>query len=233
MARNNSIFTTKKILFITLFIESLVVTIAIAGAVILDRSPTTYFSEIDRQGYVTYISCLQFAIAAILAWQIFRIAKTPRKLAKSRFFWLVSSIGLLFLALDDIFEIHEHIDLWLHNLLAIEETKLTDLADDFIVGGYLVFLTIFVAFQWRNLKIFQPSFIFFKLGFVLTLAMVMLDIFSNNNLFISMMTDDPTLELSIQQWVGAIEDSIKIFAEGMFIVGIYGCWQIANSLRKQ
>ncbi|MEO1005473.1 MAG: hypothetical protein AAFW67_06395 [Cyanobacteria bacterium J06638_38] len=106
------------------------------------------------------------------------------------------------------------------------------MADDLIVGGYLVIFLIYVAFQWQIIKGFRQSFIWFKLGFILTAVMVVLDMASNNTLFVSMMTDDVDLASAIQQWLGVIEDSAKIYAEGMFIVGIYKCWQIAKISRN-
>ena len=104
------------------------------------------------------------------------------------------------------------------------------MADDLIVGGYLVVFLIYVVSQWQSIKIFHSSFNWFKLGFVLTAVMVVLDMASNNTLFVSMVTDDNALASNLQQWLGVIEDSVKIFAEGMFIVGIYKCWQIAKTV---
>lgn len=233
MNQNNSILKIKQVLFVVLFIETLIITIAFARAAFLDISPKTYFNEIDDRGYVTYISFLQLIIAAVLAKKISRIAKFSSKLRKSSSVWLICSIVLFFLALDDLVGIHEQIDLWIHDLFELEKTNLTDLIDDFIVGLYLVLVTIFLAFQWQNLKIFNPVFIFFKIGFILALAMIILDLVSNNTLFISKIIENETLQSEIQQWLGAVEDSIKIYAEGLFMVGIYGCWQIANSLRSQ
>ncbi|MEM9508606.1 MAG: hypothetical protein AAGA16_13130 [Cyanobacteria bacterium P01_E01_bin.35] len=227
-----SSFTVKQLLFVILFLESLAITIAITKAITLGISPKTFFGEVNRGGFITYISGLQLLIAAVLSKMISKIVKSAQQLSNSRWFWLIIFWGLLFLTLDDLIGIHESLDYWLHNLFQFKETKLSDLADDLIVGGYLVIFLIYVAFQWQIIKGFRQSFIWFKLGFILTAVMVVLDMASNNTLFVSMMTDDVDLASAIQQWLGVIEDSAKIYAEGMFIVGIYKCWQIAKISRN-
>jgi len=239
LCRHN--FTAKQILLFTLFGESLVITWAITGIFAFDISHKNYFGEINQGGVITYVSCLQLLITAILSGKIFKLVKIPpsvslkstQQLNKSSFFWLTICIGLVFLALDDALGIHESMDFWLHDWFNIQQTEITDLADDIIVGGYLVLFLIYVAFKWQAIKIFQQSFIFFKLGCILTAIMVILDIASNNKLFVSMITDNVALMSAIQDWLEIIEDSAKIFAEGMFFVGVYKCWQIAKKARNQ
>lgn len=225
-------YTVKKILFIVLFCESLAIVAAITGAIALDLSPKTYFGEVNRGGLITWLSFIQLLIAAVLSRNIFKIVKSvPQlKINKSSVFWLTICLGLFFLALDDLLGIHEQMDYWIHQLFQLKETEVSDLIDDVIVGGYLIFFLIYVAFKWQIIKVFRRSFIFFKLGFILSAAMVILDVATNNRLFISMIIDDGAIASSIQQWLEVIEDSAKIFAEGMFIVGIYQCWQIAKTV---
>ena len=221
--------STKQVLVTTLFLNSLSVTVAIAEATAADKSPDFHFKEGE---FITVISCLQLLIAAILSWKIYRLARHSQqvKLSKSSLFWLIVSLGMLFLSLDDALGIHEKIDFWLHDLFRIQETEITDLADDIIVGGYLLLFLIYVAFKWQIIQVFKQSFNIFQIGFILTLMMIVLDIVTNNNFFISLMVDDSSQVPILKQWLSVLEDSIKIFAEGIFIVGIYQCWQIAKSL---
>ena len=221
--------SSKQVLLITLFLNSLSVTIAFAEAVAFDRPPDFHFQEGE---FITVVSCIQLLIAARLSWKIYQQAKGPQpdKLSQSSLFWLIVSWGLFFLTLDDAIGIHEQIDFWLHDLFRIEETDITDFADDIIVGGYLLLFLIYIAIKWQIIQIYKRSFIFFQIGFILSLMMVVLDIVTNGSYFTSMMTNDDTQALMLKQWLSALEDSVKIFAEGMFIVGIYQCWQIAKSL---
>jgi len=223
---------TQQVLYKTLFLESLTVTLAIFGAVAWGHSPELHFRE---EGFITYVSCLQLLIATVISGKIFRIVSHSGniKLAKNKTFWLVVSVGLLFLAFDDAFEIHEQIDIWLHNLFNLQETVITDLADDIIVGGYLLLFLAYVFTQWQTINLFQRSFTFFKIGLALAIIMVLLDMASNNYYFTSLIIDDATQAKALKQWLGAFEDSAKIFAEGMFIVGLYQCRKIARTINSK
>lgn len=224
--------TPQQVLYIFLFLESVVIAIAITKAVVRELSPAHYFGE---NGIVTDASCVQLLIASILALATFWRVKNSinLKLKRNTWFWLLVSLGLLFLAVDDAYEIHERIDLWLHELLSIQQTNFTDLIDDLIVGGYLLLFIGYIAMKWRTLQVFRSSFVFFQLGFALTVVMVILDMAGNNDYFLSLIIDDPTRLRVIEQWLGVVEDSIKIIAEGIFIAGIYQCWQVARSPVKK
>ena len=224
------IISTKQLLYILLFIESLAVTIAISKALIADKSPYTYFNE---KKFITDLSCWQLVIAGILSLVICATVKssTNLKLNKSALLWLIIGLGLLFLALDDRLEIHEQIDFFLHDLFAMEETKITDLIDDLIIGLYLLIFFGCIFWQRKTIGLFKSSYKWFSIGFALTIIMIFLDLTSNNNLFTSRFID-PAKDVLFRDWLGVIEDSAKIFAEGMFIVGIYQCQQIVDSIRN-
>ncbi len=218
---------TQQVLYKTLFLESLTVTLALGSAIAMEESPGLHFEE---EGFITYVSCLQLLIAAILAGKIFGCERATRnsQTAKSGLFWLIISIGLFFLALDDGLEIHEKIDLWLHSFFQLQETNFTDFADDIIVGGYALLFLAYIAKKWQTIQVYKPSFRFFKIGFILTVVMIIFDLVSNNDYFTSLFIEDPAQGRVIRQILGVLEDMIKIFAEGIFIVGIYKCWQIVS-----
>lgn len=90
--------STRRLLYIMLFFESLATTLAISGAVSRGQSPFTHFAE---KGFITTISWMQLFIAAIASWKIHQIAKHSlnSRLAKSSLLWLVISLGLVFLAM--------------------------------------------------------------------------------------------------------------------------------------
>ena len=221
--------STKQVLLLILFVESLAITLAIKSAIANALPPDIYFQE---KGFITHLSFVQLLLGAILAGNIYATIKhSPNtKLARNALLWLIISLGLIFLALDDILSIHEQIDSLTHDLLRIEETNITDLADDLIIGLYLLIFLTYVFFQRRAIGLFKPSFIFFIIGFGLTIVMIIFDTMSNNTMFTSAFFNDGVREKIARQWLGVIEDSAKIFAEGMFIVGIYKCREIVNSL---
>lgn len=220
-----------QILFIVLFLQSLAISLGIWGAIAAGYSPKAYFEE---GGYLTILSCLQLLGAAILSRKIFLTIQDSTKsiLIQNGLFWQVVSWGLFYLTIDDAFQIHEYLDKLIHSLLNIlldfEETSVSDLADDIIVGGYLLLFLVYVAKEWQTVRIFKRSFVYFQIGFVLTVVMITFDAASNNYLFVSMLTDDPDRQTLMRVWFGIFEDSMKIYAEGLFLVGIYKCWRIVK-----
>lgn len=218
---------TQQVLYKTLFLDSLTVTLALGSAIAMREPLGLHFEE---EGFITYVSCLQLLIAAILAGKIFKYERATRnfKTAKSALFWLIISIGLFFLALDDALEIHEKIDLWLHSFFQLQETNFTDFADDIVVGGYVLLFLAYIARKWQTIQVYKPSFRFFKIGFILTAVMIIFDLVTNNDYFTSLFLKDPDQGKVIRQVLGVLEDILKIFAEGIFIVGIYKCWQLVS-----
>ena len=216
--------SSKQLLFILLFIETLATVVAIATAMKEGESLFHYF---DEGRFMTYFSCLQLLIVSAFAWKIFRLEKksSSADLVKNAVFWLMVCLGTFYLALDDALSIHEEIDKSMHRLFNIEETLVTDLADDIIVGIYLIIALVYIFSQWQNLQLFRSSFVYFKVGFVLGAIMVLADILSNNTLFVSMVTDDSQLANQITTSLGVFEETAKIIAEGFFLVGVYQCWQ--------
>lgn len=222
------LISPKQLLYVVVFIESLAITLAIGKALMSQKPSYTYFNE---KGFITSLSCLQLAIAGVLSLIIYQTVKSSANLElnKSALLWLIIGLGLLFLALDDRLEIHEQIDFFLHDLFAIEETNITDLADDLIVGLYLLIFFGCIFWQRKIIALFKSSYKWFLIGFALTIVMIVLDLMSNNDLFTSRFID-PSQDVMFREWISVIEDSAKIFAEGMFIVGIYQCQRVVDSI---
>lgn len=224
--------SSKQLLWIFLFLETLAVVIAIAKAALGGKPSFHYFGE---NTFVTYFSCFQLLVVAIYGWMIFRLQKRSQdpQLVKNALFWLIVALGAFFLALDDALSFHEQIDQWLHRVLAIEETDITDLADDVLVGIYMSIALACIALRWQTLQMFRSAFNYFKIGFIVGAVMVLLDILSNNSLFVSMVTTDGSLQGKMIQWLGIVEETAKLVAEGFFVAGVYQCWRKAKVLSSQ
>ncbi|MEL6927430.1 MAG: hypothetical protein AAFO95_02200 [Cyanobacteria bacterium J06600_6] len=224
--------SSKQLLWIFLFLDALAVTIAIAKAMLAGKSSFHYFGE---NTFITYFSCFQLVVVAVFAWMIFRMQKQSEdpQLLKNALFWLIVAFGAFFLSLDDALSFHEQIDQWLHRVFEVKETEITDLADDILVGIYMLIALICVASQWKVLQVFRSSFRYFKIGFVIGAVMVGFDILSNNTLFVSMVTSDGGLQGKMITWMGIIEETAKLVAEGFFVAGTYQCWRKAKTLNNQ
>jgi len=219
--------SSKQLLRIVLFIETLVVVLAIAMANSQGESNFHYFNEGQ---FGTYFSCLQLLAVAALSGIIFKLEKNSKnsQLLKNSRFWLIVSLGVFYLALDDALSFHEQLDKWLHRVLDVKETLVTDLADDILVGLYMVLALMYVISQWKTLQIFRSSFGYFKLGFIFGAIMVVFDILSNNTLFVSMVTADGNIQGQMTMWMGVLEETAKLVAEGFFLTGVYQCWRKAK-----
>lgn len=224
--------SSKQLLLSVLFLETVAIAIAIGAAV--SRGEWAFY-HFDEGGFITILSCILILIVSVLARNIFRLEKrsSDTMLLKNAGFWLIVSIGAFFLALDDALSLHEQLDVWMHKILNVEETMVTDLADDIIVGIYLILALIYVASQWKTLQVFRSSFNYFRVGFLLGAVMVVLDILSNNNLFVSMVTDDLELMGQMITWINIVEEAIKLVAEGFFLVGVYQCWRVVDANSKK
>ncbi|MDH3599684.1 MAG: hypothetical protein OEU26_08630 [Candidatus Tectomicrobia bacterium] len=165
---------------------------------------------------LTWLSFLQLVMVAGFSWQLFKLQqnssiefdwKEPGRL------WAIIAIGFLFLAFDEMFKIHETLDQLIHLILRIEETKLTDRIDDLIIGIYGL-VGLLVLFRYRQELMKQkPILPFLVAGFLFMLLMVACDMLTSQNDIIS---DDRVLLKFV-----LAEDSLKLFAEAIFMVGFY------------
>ncbi len=62
----------RQVLYKILFIDSLLVTLAISGAIAFGYPVDLHFRE---EGFLTYVSCLQLLIATVIAGKIFNIVR--------------------------------------------------------------------------------------------------------------------------------------------------------------
>ena len=86
--------------------------------------------------FVTWFSFAQLLFLSVLSAKIFDIdvsGKTKHILRSAGFIWAIIAFGFFFLALDEIFLIHEIIDVAIHTVFNIEETGLTDRIDDVLI----------------------------------------------------------------------------------------------------
>ena len=143
--------------------------------------------------------------------------------------WLLIGLGFTFLALDELFSFHEKADGLIHFVLGIEETPVTDLIDDALVGLYVLAAAVYLLKHWASLREFWKTWPLFVTGFVLASIMIVLDLLSNNNLFVSQVTTDLDTQEVLRKGMGTVEECAKILAEGFFLTGVLACRRIANS----
>jgi len=122
-------------------------------------------------------------------------------------FWLASSLGFAFFAIDEYFLIHENLDRWIIYALNLPHNHLTDKIDDLIVVSYALIALWVLKKSWPWLRQY-PAFIRnVTTGFLFLFAMAIFDLGS--------IKFTPVKELE--------EDICKIFAEAFFLLAYLSC----------
>jgi len=223
--------TVSSLLISIISFDTIAILVAIAIGVHSGR-PLKHFGE---HRFITWISVLKLLTASLLSYKILQI----RRLARRQFFWrapfviwVILSLGFLFLAADEYFEIHESIDFWIHGIFSIKETGVTDRIDDILVALYGLVGMSFLYVYRGELRKYRQALPFLKCGFVLLFIMVALDIFTNRKDILSILVHHDLVD-TLHIWFSVAEDSFKIFAESCFLVGFYIVLQIARRIHLQ
>lgn len=199
-----------------------VVIIAVIIAVMLGEEPTHFMEEGEP---LTWFSAFQLFAIALVCGRVLAIRK-PEKLYlfwKSRgFIWLLLSLGFVFLAGDELLQFHENLDGFIHDAINLKQTNFTDRLDDLIILLYGIFFCIAGWSSQEELKHYRSVGKLLKLGIGLFLFMILFDAISNKS--------DIVTNKALNEWVGALEDGLKILAEGVFLSVASECLKIAKQL---
>ena len=220
---------TINLLFISLILfDTIAIIIAIAMG-IHQGDPLMHFKE---HHFITWISVFQLLTISFLSYSIFQTRRRTIGHFNWRapfIVWAIISLGFFFLAMDDLFKIHESIDHQIHVIFNLKQTGLTDRFDDMIVGVYgLIGISILCVCR-EELKKYRQVFPFLIYGFVLLFIMVALDIVSNRTDILEKVVSRD-LVAPIHICLSVAEDSIKVFAGSFFLVGFYGALQISRRM---
>ncbi|MBM9514917.1 hypothetical protein [Desulfogranum marinum] len=221
--------TSRLVFFLVLSLNLLAVS---AGVIIYIYIGVDSFTE---DGFITKLSVFQLLVIGWLSYNIFRTQRIQRRSSlwrDSSFVWLIIALGFLFLAVDELFLVHENIDNFIHDVFNMEETALTDRIDDFLVGLYGL-AGIGVLFVFRDeLKAYRETFVFFVIGFVLFFVMIPLDMLINRNDILPLIFEQEHASI-LSIWVAFIEDSLKVFAEVFFVVGFFAILQKSKEAMEE
>jgi hypothetical protein len=203
-------------------VDCLALSFAILLAVFSGLEPTHFMEEGEP---ITWFSAGQLAavgaIAAIVGAIRFRDRDSRKIPHASPWIWFFIATCFWFLGLDELQEIHESIDLWIHELLNIDQSHLSDRLDDLVILLYGAVMGFVLYKNKRELKQFRQVWKLLKVGIYTTIAMVILDAITNQNDIIASET--------INEWVGTVEECFKIGAEGILLSVSYYCLQIAKN----
>jgi hypothetical protein len=207
------------------------IALAIIWAILQNESPIEYFEETE---VMTLMSSIQLLILAGLCWKIANYRKqasSQRKTWKSPVnLWRILTVGFIFLALDDYFEIHENTDHFIHWIFAIQETPITDRLDDIILISYSMIGSYFIYNFWYEFKRYKPAFKLFIIAFILTFIMGIFDWYNNDETLVQYWVTNPQYQELVYDCLQTVEESLKLIAEGVFIAAFCVCLNVAQNI---
>jgi len=166
-------------------------------------APARHFGE---GGFTTWVSGAQLLATSYANWKIWRSRAGQfgrRGRHEPIVLWALMAAGFLFLTVDELVQIHEQLDQWIHGLFGITETAVTDRLDDLLVAGYAA-AGLGVLFRYRlELRLLRGDLALIILGFVLLFAMIAMDM------------------LFRSEWASAIEEGLKLFSQAAFLAAFY------------
>ena len=191
-------------------------TAIIALAVYLGWTSDYLLKFFDEGEFITWFSSLKLIATGLLAVIIFIFRCKDRRencWQTTSLIWLLIGIGFIFLAADESFEFHEKLDGLIHRFLQMKETRLSDRLDDMIVGLYVAIGAAFVFGCRKELRRYVKMYPYLLAGFMLCVAMVILDMYTNTA------PGDWVTPLIVK--LSVVEETLKIYAETFFLVPFF------------
>lgn len=217
--------SAKNILITVLLIDTVIIFFVLSSV-----KPLNYFAE---EGLITNFSFYHLLFCSYLAWWIFKERCKNHELINLTtpcIVWLIVSVGFVYLAVDEVKELHEIVDLNIHNVLNIKETALTDRIDDLIIGFYL-FIAIWVFYFYRTeTAIYKKIFPLFCVAFFLIFLMIVSDVVTNRTDILMFFINDYPVAVKCWYYFSLSEDVLKIYAEALLIGGFAYCLEIAKKI---
>ncbi|MGD1856376.1 MAG: hypothetical protein ACFB2W_19230 [Leptolyngbyaceae cyanobacterium] len=170
---------------------------------------------------ITWLSGLQLLAVAFVSLKLYRLRGQRQWSWRSpALFWLLISLGFVFLAADELVEIHEQLHAWLHQAWNIQETGLTDRIDDAIVGLYGAVAAGLVYRYRGEIKRYSNVLPIFSAAFAVLAVMVFLDILTNRPDILPWLLGSDAA-LPVQSTFEVLEEFCKLVVESLCLAGMY------------
>lgn len=198
-------------------------------AVIFGKTPATYMAE---GKLISFVSAAHLVAIGVISFALYRRRQAQEAASptaatsgpgKSFRLWLLTGLGFLFLAVDELAQGHEHIDDLIHWLFQMQPTLLTSRLDDLIVLLYGVSglaVLIYYRREWKQVSGFKP---YLAAGFILFLLMVAVDMGTSRMDLLNALFPGKENYMPVYKWLNAIEEGFKVLAEAMLVGAFYSC----------
>lgn len=135
--------------------------------------------------------------------------------------------GFVFLAADDAFQFHEHMDTFIQKLFHLPKNGLTDRIDDAIIGIYGVIGLWVLWLYRRELLQFRPMLRPLITGFACMAVSVFCDTISNRIDVLLWLTGSVPTAKWLDGWFSVGDGAFTLLAEGFFAVSFFCGWRRA------
>ena len=196
---------------------------AVGAAVALGLAADDLTEHFGEGRFISILSGLFLLATAVVAFRVFAIRRRTAGAftwRASYLLWAVVAAGFVYLAADELMEIHEALDAAVHRWLQLEETALSDRIDDLIVALYgIAGIAVLVAYR-RELTRLRPGMGYLTLAFVLLFLMVGVDTLTNRDDALRAMTGRESVTV-LKDTLGVAEETFKLVAEGLFLAAFH------------
>lgn len=227
-------FSTKRFVFFLLTADLLLLVAALSCGVWQRNNPYAFIGE---KSPITWLSFLHLLGTAGFTGAVFVARhRESQKVSVTRapyLIWLLIASGFVFLAIDETAKLHETLDEVLHKALRIQETNFTDRIDDLIVAGYGLVGIGLLSWYREELHPYTEALTLLYWGLALFLAMLLLDTGVNRPDIVSILVGDPEEGYRLSKWIEALEDSIKILAEALFLGVAHQCFATTREFLRR
>ncbi len=197
----------------------------VALALLLGDPAHYYFMK--EESFINYLSAFQLLLLAFVSAEFYMFRRRnskEQKLTDWYIIWGLAALGFLFLSFDEVFMIHENMDLYIHSWLGLEESALSDRLDDLIIACYGLIALLILFLGRQELLFFRKAFPYLKAGFLLLFIGVGLDALTNGHDIIDFLG----LGSDFFSLCSILEETLELLAQCFFIATFLWFREVAN-----
>lgn len=189
-----------------------------------------------KDALITVFSFFQLLFISFISWKIYKARNNGSNhitFNASYLIWAIIALGFFYLAIDEVVELHEELDKFIHKIFHINQTGITDRIDDLIIGIYaLIGVGIMIYYKNELIK-YREIFPLLFTGMVFVVLSIVFDALTNRKDILQIIFEGKMFVEDLHQQLKIVEDSIEIFAEGIILCSFYWCLQISKTLFPQ
>lgn len=167
------------------------------------------------------VSFILLMAIAVVAMRIYAVRREPGAswLSGTGRIWLLIALGFVFLALDEALSVHERMDLLIHRVFSLRQTRITDRIDDLIILVYAIAGILLLYGHRAEFRGLTGHRRFFVAGFLLLSLMVVIDLLSNRRDFLTWVGVSGSILGPVHHAMEVTEELVKLLAELAFLLG--------------